>query len=390
MNSSATFHPASPILGFCPPTLPSVWYHDAAHHAREVRDIHARNWIYVGRVNDLPPHTLRRIEVAGQNLILVKDEKGAVSCFHNTCRHRGSELCLQHEQKLKSKLITCPYHEWSYDLTGSLVRVPHVPETPGFDKSEHGLFAVTVKQWNGFIFVCLADAPPDFATAPDMGTAALDAWPMDSLVTGQRLVKRLACNWKIFWENYNECLHCPGIHPSLCDMVPVYREGLMAAQERPGWTPDVAWEPTLKEGARTWTKNGQPCGPEFANLSPTQRAAGYTFVTVMPTMYIVAHVDYVRTVSLRPVGPEETELTAEWLFPAETLAAPGFDLANVVDFATTVMIEDGAACEMNQRGLRSNRFTGGTLMPQEFDVFRFQQWVRKQLGEPQYDPVGVT
>ena len=128
----------------------------------------------------------------------------------------------------------------------------------------------------------------------------------------------------------------------------------------------------------------------FANLSPAQRTAGYTFVTLMPTMYIVAHVDYVRTVSLRPLGPEETELTAEWLFAPETLAAPGFDLANVVDFATTVMIEDGAACEMNQRGLRSSRFAGGTLMPQEFDVFHFQQWVRQQLGEPLYNPVGVT
>lgn len=390
MIHQASVKPGSPLLDHCPETLPSHWYFDQSHHAKELKLIQSRQWIYAGRANDLPALTLRRVEVAGQNLILVKDEKGTVSCFHNTCRHRGSELCLQHEQKLKSKLITCPYHEWAYDLTGQLQRIPHVPETPGFDKSAHGLFAVAVRQWNGFIFVCLADTPPDFTAAPDMGTAALDAWPMDSLVTGHRLVKRIACNWKIFWENYNECLHCPGIHPSLCDMVPVYREGLMAAQERPGWTPDAPHEAPLKEGARTWTRNGQPCGPEFANLSPAQRAAAYTFVTLMPTMYIVAHVDYVRAVSLRPIGPEETELTAEWLFPTETLAAPGFDLANVVDFATTVMIEDGAACEMNQRGLRSNRFTGGTLMPQEFDVFRFQQWVRKQLGEPQYNTVGVT
>lgn len=382
MNSSTAFHPASPILGFCPPTLPAAWYHDPSHFAREVRDIHARNWVYVGRVADLPLHTLRRVTVAWQNLILVRDDKGSVNCFHNTCRHRGSELCIQHEQTLKSKLITCPYHEWAYDLKGQLVRVPHVPEAPGFEKSEHGLFSVAVRQWNGLIFVCLADTPPDFATAPDMGLAALQAWPMESLVTGHRLVKRLACNWKIFWENYNECLHCPGIHPSLCDMVPVYGEGLMAAQERPGWTPEAAFEPPLKAGARTWTKTGQPCGPEFPGLSPQQRAAGYSFITLMPTMYIVAHVDYVRLVSLRPIGSEETELTAEWLFSPETLAAPGFDLGNVTDFATTVMIEDGAACEMNQRGLRSSRYRNGTLMPQEFDVFRFQQWVRGQLGEP--------
>ena len=67
-------------------------------------------------------------------------------------------------------------------------------------------------------------------------------------------------------------------------------------------------------------------------------------------MYVVAHVDYVRAVTVRPISPELTELTAEWLFPAETLAAPGFDLSNVVDFAATVIREDGDASEMNQRG----------------------------------------
>ena len=89
-----------------------------------------------------------------------------------------------------------------------------------------------------------------------------------------------------------------------------------------------------------------------------------------------------QTVTIRPVSPEETELTAEWLFAPETLAQPDFDLANVVDFAATVIREDGAASEMNQRGLRNARFEHGTLMPQEFDVFNFQQWVRRKLGEP--------
>ncbi len=69
-------------------------------------------------------------------------------------------------------------------------------------------------------------------------------------------------------------------------------------------------------------------------------------------MFIVAHVDYVRAVSLRPLGPETTELKAEWLFPQETLNAPDFDLGNVVDFASMVIRQDGEACEMNQRGLR--------------------------------------
>jgi Rieske 2Fe-2S family protein len=97
-------------------------------------------------------------------------------------------------------------------------------------------------------------------------------------------------------------------------------------------------------------------------------------------MYVVAHVDYVRAVSLRPLGPERTELRAEWLFTPETLAAPGFDLEDVTDFAATVIAEDGIASEMNQRGLKAQGFKAGRLMPQEFDVYRFQQWVRGQLA----------
>ncbi len=101
---------------------------------------------------------------------------------------------------------------------------------------------------------------------------------------------------------------------------------------------------------------GKPCGPEFSGLTEAQRIAGHHFVTLWPTMYVVAHVDYVRTVSLKPLGPELTELRAEWLFPRETLEAPGFDLNDVVQFAATVIEQDGAASEMNQRGLRSSAF----------------------------------
>jgi glycine betaine catabolism A len=385
MEQNLALDPSSPLLDHCPAALPARVYYDADHFERERKSIWVRNWVYAGRINDVAPMTVRRLAVAGQNLILVKDADGALTCFHNTCRHRGAELCRAEETRLKSKLISCPYHGWSYDLRGKLVRTPFVSVRGDFRNEEHGLFPARLREWNGFIFVCLAEDPPPFAAAPNPGPNALDNWPMAELVTGHTMVKEIACNWKVFWDNYNECLHCPGIHPELCDMVPVYGRGYMAANEEPQWSPGAA-APVLKSGARTWTLNGQACGAEFTGLSPQQRAAGHTFVTLLPSLYIVAHVDYVRAVSLRPLAPERTELRAEWLFPAATLKAPGFDLDNIIKFASLVMAQDGAACEMNQRGLRSTKFEHGRLMPQEFDVFRFQQWVRRHLdrggGEP--------
>ncbi len=379
MNHFTPKHPKSPLLDHCPESLPATWYFDPVHHEVEMKKIWERNWVNVGRTSDLAPMSVNRVSVAGQNLILVKDQSGELTCFHNACRHRGAELCAAAETPLKSKLITCPYHDWSYDLKGNLVRTPFVTSTSDFRKEDHGLFKVHLKLWNGFIYVCLAHAPPNFNRAPDFGVEALNNWPMKDLVTGHTMVKELACNWKIFWENYNECLHCPGIHPELCEMVPIYKQGIMAANEAPDWTPEKPSGTDLQPGAKTWSVNGKPCGPEFSGLTDSERSRGQFFVTLWPTMYIVAHVDYVRVVTLRPVGPERTELRAQWLFPQATLDQPGFSLENVTKFVTTVIMQDGAACEINQRGLKSSAFKQGRLMPQEFDVHNFQQWVRQQV-----------
>ncbi|PZR00828.1 MAG: ring-hydroxylating oxygenase subunit alpha [Cereibacter sphaeroides] len=378
-----TLHPQSPLMNHCPETLPSAAYLSPEWFAREQRGIWAREWVYVGRLGDLKPGTMRRVALAGENLILVRAPDGKVTAFHNTCRHRGAELCSEAERAV-GRLITCPYHAWSYATDGRLISTAHATPTADFRKEENGLYAVALREWNGFLFLCLADNPPEFK--PDLGVHALDNWPMADLVTGHRLEKVLDCNWKVFWENYNECLHCPGIHPELSDMVPIYKKGIMSEQEAPDWTPEHEHHGTLKEGALTWSIDGKPCGPEFPNLTAQERANGHNFVTLYPTMFIVAHVDYVRAVSLMPIGPEQTRLTAEWMFPAETLAQPGFDMAHVTDFATIVLMQDGAACEMNQRGLRSSRHARGRLMPQEFDIHRFHQWVLSRIEAPEVQP----
>ena len=88
--------------------------------------------------------------------------------------------------------------------------------------------------------------------------------------------------------------------------------------------------------------------------------------------------DSVRTVRLVPLGPEQTELTAEWLFPAEALTAPQADIDNIVAFGRQVLEEDATICEVNQKGLRSLRHAAGVLMPEEYDLHRFHNWVRER------------
>jgi len=289
-------HSLSPRLDHCPPTLPREAYLDAGWFAREQATLFARQWMLVGRLADIAPGTMRRVELGLAPVILCRDADGALAAWHNTCRHRGAELCRGEVEPL-GRLISCPYHAWAYAAAdGRLVSTAHARPTDDFRREDHGLLPVSHRVWGGFVFLSAADDPPPLKSDVPLNT--LDNWPLDSLVTAHRHEVTLACNWKAFWENYSECLHCPGIHPELCEMVPVYSRGIMGPTEAHDWTPESPVVPALRADADSWTPTGAPCGPLFLDLTDAERRAGHTFVTLWPSAYVVAHVDYVRSVRL--------------------------------------------------------------------------------------------
>ncbi len=369
-------HPASPLLDHCPETLPRDAYIAADWYAREMATIWSRHWVCAGRTEDLRKGTIRSVQVGPSSVVVARLPDGSLRAYHNSCRHRGAEIC--HGERAVGKLITCPYHAWAYAAEdGQLVSTAHAHPTTDFRREDHGLHPVALREWAGLIFLSAAAKPPELRG--DVPLATLGNWPMESLVTGHRWETVLACNWKVFWENYSECLHCPGIHPELCDMVPVYREGVMAANERQDWTPETPDIQHLKDGAQSWTVGGAPCGPSFPGLTPEERQAGYTFVTLWPSVFVVAHVDYVRSVRIEPLGPEQTRLVVEWHFAPQTLAQPGFRPETVAEFAKIVLMQDGAACEMNQRGIASPAYARGRLMPEEYEIHRFHDWILREM-----------
>ena len=368
------------------PTLPANWYFDAQHHERELQRIWYDNWVYVCHEEALSDKgAYRSVAIGTQNILVVRDGSGALHAFHNTCRHRGSVLCTETEGRFRSGAIVCPYHRWRYSLGGELLRVPsrHCPD--GFNKADYPLYEVAVGQWRGLVFVNLAGSrAAPLEASFDPSSANLEHWPLESLKTGHRYRKTMACNWKIFWENFNECLHCPGVHPQLCKMVPIYKRGYMEPQDDPDFggadQPDrPEFTGGMRAGAMTWTLDGQPVGRSFPDLTENERKTGYHYVVNRPSMFIAAHVDYVRSVRLLPLGPEETELQVEWLFPAATLADENADIQSAIEFTQTVMDEDAMVAELNQRGLRSRSHRHGVLMAEEYDVHDFQNWVRAQL-----------
>ena len=127
--------------------------------------------------------------------------------------------------------------------------------------------------------------------------------------------------------------------------------------------------------------DGTLCGPIFDGLNEDEQRVGYSFATLWPSVYVVAHLDYVRAVRIVPLGPDRTRLIAEWYFAPQTLAQSGFDAASVAAFAKIVMEQDGAASALNQRGMRSPAFKAARLMPEEYEIYRFQQWIRAEMED---------
>ena len=369
------------------PTFPSHYYFDAERYSAELEQIWYKNWVYVCRADRVSePKVYRTFEIGSQSIIVLRDEHGELQAFHNTCRHRGSTLCVESQGSFETKSIVCPYHQWSYSLQGKLKGVPFIGSPEKLGKGEIKLYGVAVQEWGGCVFINLAEEPQPFEEALANELAILRNWPLDALSVGHVFEKTLDCNWKIFWENFQECYHCPGIHPELCDMVPLYTRAVTGSpyildlqpKNNPNRPP---LEPKLKDGAQTWSMNGQITGEAFHTLTEEEKRIGYSYFISLPNMFMAAHPDYILLVSLYPAGPETMLLRAEWLFPAATLEHPDFDLKNVTDFGTLVLEQDGSVCELNQKGLHSNRHQIGMLVPHELDVHLFLEWVRNQMTE---------
>jgi Rieske 2Fe-2S family protein len=367
-------------------SLPADWYHDAAQYARELEAIWYRDWVCVGRVEELPEAgDYFLVEIGAERIIVTRDREGRPRAFHNTCRHRGSTLCSTPRGRFAGGRIVCPYHAWTYALSGELAATPKMELPADFRREDYPLYAVHADTWGGFLFVNLAERPSTTLTGflgEEAGQVA--RWPLASLVSVHRESTTLACNWKLFWENYSECYHCPGIHPELCRVMPLYREGVLSyADSRTTPTPGESSDtrPRVADGFVTWTLDGQTKLPLIDGPSAADRATGVVFASFTASFFIVAHPDYVRSVRILPRGPESVELTVDWLLPPGVAERYPEELERMCALGRLVVAQDGRVCELNQQGLRSRRHRAGVLMPQEESLHEFHEWLKSRLAE---------
>ncbi len=349
-------------------SLPSDWYTTDKIFNLEQEHLYSKEWVCAGRTENLPKTGDHKVlEIAGQSIIVVKNESGKLRAFYNVCRHRGAQLCStgleKDEVTLKGgvvggKRIACPYHAWTYDLDGHLICAPHLDEIPRFDNKDVTLYPVGCEIWGGFFFLNLTpDQAPNFFEYISLFSDRYARYPLDKLFTGQVIKYNVDANWKVLCENYNECYHCGPVHPELCELVPAFREKGGA---------DLDWENGIvhRPGADTFSFSGKSQLTVFEELNEDELKR-HKGDLIYPNLFLSFAKDHVAAFTLRPLQSDKTEVICEFLFHPQEADKPKAHFADIVDFWDLVNKQDWAICGSVQRGITSRVHEFGILSPME-------------------------
>ena len=356
-------------------TLPGRYFTSPAILAEEQERLFTRQWLCVEREQRLArPGDYFLLEVAGESLIILRDQSGEVRALYNVCRHRGSRLCEEHQGQF-SETIQCPYHAWTYALDGRLIGAPATNDLEGFRKQDWPLRSVAVATWEGFIFINLAEAPRPFAEehAPLLGR--FSRFNLPNLHQGRMIEYDIRANWKLVVQNYSECYHCPLVHPTLTKRTPpnLGENDLVEGPFLGGYM-------ILADGSRSMTLSGRVCGLPVDPQLPAEDHDRVYYYSIMPNMLLSLHPDYVMFHLLWPVAVDRTRISCHWLFHPDTLKDPTFDIEDGTRFWDMTNREDWHVCELSQQGVQSRAYRPGPYSRRETISAAFDRQYLEAMG----------
>jgi Rieske 2Fe-2S family protein len=355
-------------------TLHGRYYTSPEIFAVEQDRIFSRHWICVGRVADFPvAGEYHLVDVAGESLIVLRDQQGTLRALYNVCRHRGTRLCDSVHGRL-SETLQCPYHAWTYALDGRLIGAPHMQEVVGFDKADYPLHQAGLDVWEGFVFLCLAPHPVPLPDAFGPIRDRFQRFNLPKLLGVRRIVYDVKANWKLILQNYSECLHCPTIHPELSTKLP-YTSGANDLVEGPF----LGGFMEIKSPHESATLSGRACGVHLGDLAPQDRRRAF-YYTLFPTMMLSLHPDYAVYYAVRPRSPTESEVECVWMVHPDSPASPGYDIEDAEAFWDRTNRQDWQICERSQLGVTSRVYTPGPYSPRESIPAAWDREYLRQLG----------
>ncbi len=345
-------------------TLPARYYTDPELFKDEIERFFCRTWVCVGRAGHIPnagDYFLR--EIAGESILVTRDDDGKVQAFFNVCRHRGTRICPDPAGHFERR-IQCGYHGWTYGLDGRLIGAPHMHES--FCREDYGLNHVQAEVWDGHIFVNLSDPSPSLAKQLDDLPQKFAHWRMADLRLYKRIEYTVKANWKLIMLNYNECLHCPILHPAL-SAITYYLSG----ENDTPHSSYVGGSMEFQGDAQTMSLDGKRRRDYLPELTAEERTKVY-YYAVFPNLFLSLHPDYMMTHTLWPRAVDRTDVICEWHFHPAEMAKSDFMGTDAVEFWDVTNREDWRISELSQAGISSRAYKPGPYsqcesLPAAFD-----------------------
>ena len=338
-------------------TLAQEYFVSPEIFAREQKTIFSAQWVCVGHQSQLARAGDYFVAaVAGESLIVARSQGDAIHGFYNVCRHRGTRLC--EDAHGHSAAIRCPYHAWTYALDGRLIGAPHMEAAPGFERAEHSLHPVRLALWEGFIFINLARDSPPLATVFAPLLAKFSHWNLPRLRSARRIEYDVRANWKLIFENYSECYHCPGVHPMLSKVSPSD-----SAENDLCEGPFLGGFMAITQGG-SLTMSGEACALPVGDMREEDHARVF-YYSIFPNLLLSMHPDYVMVHQIWPLAPARTRILCDWFFHPEAFDRADFRPEDAIEFWDVTNQQDWHVCELSQQGISSRVYQPGPYSPRE-------------------------
>lgn len=381
------------------------FYTSDAIFEAEMEAIWYKTWLFAGMTCDLPePGTWFTVEIGRASVVVVRGQDGEIHAFHNTCRHRGSKICLT--ERGKSRNLVCPYHHWTYNTSGTLIHARDMGDD--FDKEAHSLRPVKVGEVAGYLFICLSEDAPDFTEFRQTMLPYLLPHGLDDAKVAYESTIIEQANWKLVIENNRECYHCKSGHPELMRTIADVEatddprcsaEFVQKAQnDKARWDtqnlpyahqarPQEGWQIIRVPMTRglSFTMTGEPASRRLLGALP-DFDAGSVRLLRFPSTWNHALGDHAISFRVTPIDTQTTAVTTKWLVHKDAEEGVDYDLDTLTTVWKATNDQDRTLAENNQRGINSPGYRPGPLSPSmEYGVVAFLDWyidgMRSHFGQ---------
>ena len=356
-------------------SLPGWLYHDEGFFAAEQRAfLRAAPQVVCHGSDIAAPGDWQRLDYLGESILVMRGDDGVARAFMNVCRHRGSRLV--DGEAGCAKVLTCPYHAWSYGRDGRLVGVPHRAEYPGLDVAAHGLKPVVLEEWRGFLFVRLEDGLPSVAEMMAPYDAEVAPYRFEELrAIGRVTLRPRDLNWKTIADNYSDHLHIPVGHPGLTRLFGRnYR--IEAAEWVDRMEGDLLDTPSVNVSERAY----QHFLPDAEHLPPSHRRK-WLYYKLFPNVAFDIYPDQVDFMQFLPVSATETVIREiSYALPDKRREMKAARYLNW-RINRRVNAEDSELITRVQRGMESTSYEPGPLGVSEVCLRSFASRLRRMIPE---------